>query len=76
MNVNEINAYLQQAQEIIGERSPSEIDYDNLVVAHLRGMDIKRAIRAASGRSLEAVTGPMARCGVPLRVHKGTQSNP
>jgi hypothetical protein len=49
MNVNEINAYLQQAREIIGDRSPSEIAYDDSVVAHLsRGMDIKRAIRATN----------------------------
>jgi hypothetical protein len=49
MNVNEINAYLQRAREIIGDRSQAEIDYDNSVVAHLStGMDIKRAIRAAN----------------------------
>ena len=46
MNVNEINAYLQQAREIIGDRSQSEIVYDDSVVAHLsQGKDIKRAIR-------------------------------
>jgi hypothetical protein len=49
MNVNEINAYLQRAREIIGERSPSEIAYDDSVVSHLtNGADIKRAIRAAN----------------------------
>jgi hypothetical protein len=49
MNVNEINAYLQRAREIIGDRSQGEIDYDNAVVAHLStGKDIKRAIRAAN----------------------------
>ncbi len=49
MNVDDINAYLQRAQEIIGDRSPAEIEYDDSVVGHLsRGMDIKRAIRAAS----------------------------
>jgi hypothetical protein len=49
MNVNEINSYLQQAREIIGDRSQSEIAYDDSVVAHLgKGMDIKRAIRAAN----------------------------
>jgi hypothetical protein len=49
MNVNEINAYLQQARAIIGERSQSEIAYDDSVVAHLtRGMNIQRAIRAAN----------------------------
>jgi hypothetical protein len=49
MNVNEINAYLERAREIIGDRSQAEIDYDNAVVAHLsNGKDIKRAIRAAN----------------------------
>ena len=49
MNVNEINAYLQQAREIIGDRTQSEIAYDDSVVARLsRGKDIKRAIRAAN----------------------------
>jgi hypothetical protein len=49
MNVNDINAYLQDAREIIGDRSPSEIAYDDSVVAQLsRGLDIKRAIRAAN----------------------------
>jgi hypothetical protein len=43
MNVNEINAYLQRAREIIGDRTQAEIDYDNAVVAYLSaGMDIKR----------------------------------
>jgi hypothetical protein len=49
MNVNDINAYLERAKEIIGERSPSEIAYDDSVVTHLsKGLDIKRAIRAAN----------------------------
>jgi len=49
MNANEINAYLEQAREIIGDRSQAEIDYDNSVVAHLsNGKDIKRAIGAAN----------------------------
>ena len=54
MNANDINAYLQRAREIIGDRSPSEIAYDDAVVAHLsRGMDIKRAVRAANQDHLE-----------------------
>lgn len=49
MNINDVNAYLQRAREIIGERSPGEIAYDDSVVAHLgEGMDIKRAIRSAN----------------------------
>jgi citrate lyase alpha subunit len=35
MNVNEINAYLQRAREIIGDRTPSEIAYHDSIVAHL-----------------------------------------
>jgi hypothetical protein len=49
MNVHDINAYLERSGEIIGERSPAEIDYDNCIVAHLNaGMDIRKAIRAAN----------------------------
>ena len=49
MNANEVNAYLERAREIIGDRSQAEIDYDNAVVAHLsNGKDIKRAIGAAN----------------------------
>ena len=49
MNVNEINAYLARAREVLGERSPAEIAYDDSVVGHLsRGRDIKQAIRAAN----------------------------
>jgi hypothetical protein len=49
MNVNDINAYLEKAREIIGERSPGEIEYDNAVVANLSaGMTIKKAIAAAN----------------------------
>ncbi len=49
MNANQINAYLERAREIIGDRSQAEIDYDNAVVAHLSsGMDIKSAIAAAN----------------------------
>ena len=49
MNVNEMNAYLQQAREIIGERSPAEVAYDDAVVSHLsRGLNIRQAVRAAN----------------------------
>jgi len=49
MNVNQINAYLESAREIIGKRSREEIEYDDAVVAHLStGMDIKRAIAGAN----------------------------
>ncbi len=59
MNVNEINAYLARAREIIGERSEAEIDYDNAVVAHLgAGKDIRRAIRAANQEHPEEALKP------------------
>ena len=59
MNVNDINAYLERAREIIGERSPAEIDYDNSVVMYLRqGMDIKRAIRSANHEHPEEALNP------------------
>ena len=49
MNINEINAYLERARDIIGERSQAEVEYDNSVVANLsRGLDIKRAIQTAN----------------------------
>ncbi len=49
MNTKQINAYLERAREIIGDRSQGEIDYDNAVVAQLSsGMDIKSAIAAAN----------------------------
>ena len=35
MNINQINAYLEGAREIMGERSQTEIAYDDAVVAHL-----------------------------------------
>ncbi|MCX6875635.1 MAG: hypothetical protein NTW21_17780 [Verrucomicrobia bacterium] len=49
MNVNQINAYLERAREIIGKRSREEIDYDDAVVANLStGMDIKKSIASAN----------------------------
>ena len=61
MNVNEINAYLERAREIIGDRSQAEIDYDNAVVAHLRnGKDIKRAIGAANQEHPDEALKPSA----------------
>ncbi|SPE55736.1 hypothetical protein SBV1_230016 [Verrucomicrobia bacterium] len=60
MNANEINAYLQRAREIIGERSPGEIAYDNSVVTNLRrGMDIKRAIQSANHEHPEEALNPL-----------------
>jgi hypothetical protein len=61
MDVNQINAYLERAREIIGDRSRSEIEYDNSVVAHLStGMDIKKAIDAANQEHPEEALKPEA----------------
>jgi len=61
MNPNAINLYLEQAREIIGERSEGEIDYDNTVVAHLAsGQDIKTAIRSANQEHPEEAMKPDA----------------
>ncbi len=47
--MNEIALYLKRAREIIGERTPAEIIYDNAVVMYLaKGMEIRRAIDAAN----------------------------
>ena len=49
MNENQIDAYLERAREIIGERSPDEIEYDDAVVRNLSaGMTIRKAIAAAN----------------------------
>lgn len=43
------NDYLARAREILGDRTDTEIEYDNTVVAFLeRGMDIKGAVDAAN----------------------------
>ena len=59
MNTNVINAYLEQARKIIGDRSQAEVDYDDCVVANLsKGMDIKRAIQAANQEYPEEALQP------------------
>jgi hypothetical protein len=61
MNVNEINAYLERAREIIGDRSQGEVDYDNAVVAHLSaGKDIRGAIKAANQERPDEALKPSA----------------
>jgi len=61
MKVNEINAYLQRAREIIGEWSPAEIEYDDAVVGYINdGMDIKKAIAAANRKYPEEALKPNA----------------
>ena len=61
MDVNQINAYLERAREIIGDRPQTEIGYDNEVVAHLGlGMNIKKAIAAANRKHPEEALEPGA----------------
>ncbi len=61
MTGNQIKAYLKRAREIIGDRSPAEIDYDNAVVAYLSsGMDIKSAFAAANRKYPDEALTPGA----------------
>ena len=63
MDIHHINAYVERAREIVGDRSQGEIDYDNAVVAHLStGMDVKRAIAAANERHPTTATCSSSRC--------------
>ena len=49
MNMHLTNDYLARAQAILGDRTDTEIEYDNTVVAFLaKGMDIKSALDAAN----------------------------
>ena len=61
MNVNQINAYVERAREIIGKRSREEIDYDDAVVANLStGMDIKKSIANANQKYPSEALSPNA----------------
>jgi len=61
MDTSFINSYLKRAQEIIGDRSSGEIDFDNAVVAHLEGgKGIKEAIGAANIQFTEEALDPAA----------------
>jgi hypothetical protein len=43
------NAYLARAREILGDRTDTEIEYDNTGVAFLaKGMDLKSAVDTAN----------------------------
>jgi hypothetical protein len=49
VNANEINSYLQRAQEIIGDRTEGEKRYDDAIIRYLaKGMTIKKALEAAN----------------------------
>jgi hypothetical protein len=49
MDAHLTNDYLARAREILGDRTDTEIEYDDTVVAFLaKGMDIKSAVDAAN----------------------------
>ena len=53
------NDYLAGAREILGDRTDTEIEYDNTVVAFLaKGMDIQSAIDAANREHPEEALKP------------------
>lgn len=58
MKENMIKAYLAQAEEIIGKRTPAEIAYDDAVVAGLEmGLPIEAALaNAAQKHPAEALS--------------------
>ena len=61
MEPNQIDAYLERAREIIGERSAGEVDYDDAVVRNLSaGMSIRKAIAAANKEHPEEALQPGA----------------
>ena len=59
MDAHLINDYLARARAILGDRTDTEIDYDNTVVAFLaKGMDIKSAVDAANSEHPEEALKP------------------
>jgi hypothetical protein len=59
MDAHLINDYLARARAILGDRTDTEIDYDNTVVAFLtKGMDIKSAVDAANREHPEEAIKP------------------
>jgi hypothetical protein len=59
MDVPLTNDYLARARAILGDRTDTEIEYDNTVVAFLaKGMDFKSAVDAASGEHPDEALKP------------------
>ena len=59
MDAHLTNAYLARAREILGDRTDTEIEYDNTVVTFLaKGMDIKSAVNAANRKHPEEALKP------------------
>ena len=60
MDAHLINDYLARARAILGDRTDTEIDYDNTVVAFLtKGMDVKSAVDAANREHPEEAIKPV-----------------
>ncbi len=46
-----LETYLAQASELVGDRTPDEIAYDNAIIKELRkGRPIKKALKIAAGK--------------------------
>jgi hypothetical protein len=59
MNAHLTKHYLARAREILGDRTDTEIAYDNTVVAFMaKGMDIKSAVDAANREHPEEALKP------------------
>jgi hypothetical protein len=59
MDAHLTNDYLGRAREILGDRTDSEIKYDDTVVAFLtKGMNIKSAVNAANREHPEEALKP------------------
>ena len=64
MDAQLTNDYLARAREILGDRTDTEIEYDNTVVAFLtKGMDIKSAVDAANREHPDEALNPIRLTG-------------
>jgi len=81
MDAHLTNDYLARAREIIGDRTDTEIEYDNTVVAFMaKGMDIRSAVGAANrdhpDEALKPDPGSLGRFGGTIRLHQQAQIDP
>ena len=78
MDAHLTNDYLARAREILGDRTDSEIKYDDTVVAFLtKGMNIKSAVNAANRGSpaggIKIRPGSPGQIGGTIRLHQQEQ---
>jgi len=65
-----IQNYLARAKEIIGDRTPEEIKYDNEVVRWLqRGKNIKKAIAKANEKYPSDALNPQEKTLADIQAH-------